>query len=287
MSYEQPIRTIFFFLRTKRGIQSAEAGIDAVREGFPFPAAQTNVFADGNSIADPASMLLLGKNRVTWEDGFVIRLQTYRPVIDIGNSMQGALDQFDAWAVHNGCGDFKESFSGGLISRFFENLWDGEYSILAKLNRPHRAPISQLFLMRREDDRRYQDTVDQIRSSMGEDCLSLPVFHFRNGHVLFLNSSEPGNITIRRCGGHLSRLESWAILDSGGHSFTKTGEDGTIWRNFGRGVSCPKKTKPYAATGAPTGWPLRTGAASDAGVAEVDRVMQHGSRSIDRAQARH
>jgi hypothetical protein len=136
----------------------------------------------------------------------------------IAPKLTSALQQFESWAVHNGQGQFHEHPSGGLLSRFFDQVYtvrDSEDSDPYRFPQPERTDYCQLFLMRKDNDRRSQETIDRIRGTMRRRVV-LPVFHFRNGQVMFLASDEDAQTTVRRCERQLSSMEYWVIVDREG-----------------------------------------------------------------------
>lgn len=141
--------------------------------------------------------------------------------------LSSALSTFDAWAIYDRRAAFVENPTGGLMSRYFDQLWDEEYRLLQRLNKAPALPIGQLLIMTREDDRRSQQTIDGIRNILRERCL--PIFHFRDGQILFFCSTEPARIVMRRCERHLARLEHWAIVDSNGDTCASNERGESIW----------------------------------------------------------
>jgi hypothetical protein len=158
-------------------------------------------------------MLGLGDEGSVWNNGLVLRVQHVLPPADMARKIRSVLDEFDAWAIHDGIGDFMEHPSGGPLSRFFESS--------------PGAPFSQIFVLYRNTDSKYDQTVDRLRSQMKGLCL--PVFHFRDGQIMMLRSQESGRVTSQRCARQLPRFEGWAIVDSSGASYSRVGETDEIW----------------------------------------------------------
>jgi hypothetical protein len=158
-------------------------------------------------------MLGLGAEGSVWDNGLVLRVQHVLPPVDMARRIRSVLDEFDAWAIHDGIGDFIEHPSGGPLSRF--------------LKPSPGAPFSQIFVLYRDTDPNCEQTVDRVRSQMKALCL--PVFHFRDGQIMMLRSKESGRVTSQRCARQLPRFEGWAIVDSSGASYTTVGETEDIW----------------------------------------------------------
>jgi len=82
--------------------------------------------------------------------------------------------------------------------------------------------------MGRDGDRRYEDTVDQMRRRFKEQCL--PVFYFSDGQIMFLDSRDQARAIARRCEQQLRRMQDWAIVDSDGITHSSSGEeDDSVW----------------------------------------------------------
>lgn len=224
----------FVFLRTRIAVNHADESLRALAEYFPYPDPPTELELMLNRTDHVIEYLGFGKDASTWEDGVVIRFKTKKTPIDVEYALRPALDKFDGRLIHDGRRNFLESPTGGPLDRFLYRLWDDndddgyDYT---KMRWPYeQLPISQLFLMSRNNDRNYETTVDKIRTSMASDSLCLPVFYFRFGQVLFLNSEEPGHITINRCGRYLGRFAHWRIIDCLGNTYSAVGRDESAWK---------------------------------------------------------
>lgn len=87
--------------------------------------------------------------------------------------------------------------------------------------------FSQIFMMWPEGSPEPTKTVEDIRS-----CLKgsyAPVFFFRNGQIMLLDSVESGKITNQRCARYISRLGGWCVVDSARETFSPTGRDKQRW----------------------------------------------------------
>jgi len=126
------VRNLFFFLRTRKALEFESEALEGLTQAFPFE----------------VPMLGLGREYSTWDNGFVLRIEQTQPPVDVARRIKTALDKFDAWAIHDGIGEFIEQPPGGLLDRYF------------KLN--VGTPFSQLFVMARNGDSRYGQTVEQL-----------------------------------------------------------------------------------------------------------------------------
>jgi hypothetical protein len=213
---------MFLYFRTPRNILYSNRALTAFLRGLPEP---MQMGLDGEDpTSRTTSLFVFGKEHVTWEDGFVARFWSHETPSDIAKQMSDTLSEFEAWAIHDCQHDFVENPPGGQLSRFFGKI--------AEPNSAKSIALSQIFILGQEYDRKFDNTVDQIRASMKPGQLCLPVFHFRDGRIIFLNSEEPGNITAHRCKNHLKRLKRWGIVDSGGRAFSAAGEDDLVWQDI-------------------------------------------------------
>ena len=209
-------RDAFIYLRTHLAIEFAEEALRALAQVFPHSEP-----SDGYQTSYFVPVLGFGGSGsgVTFENGLVIRgAPSYVPT-DCVNILKPALAKFEAWAIHDRWGNFIEHPTGGLMGRYFE-----------RLNQTKPIPTCQIFVMGQENARRYKQALDQIRARFKELCL--PVFHFRDGQIMFLHSREPASVIARRCGQSLRGLDNWAIVDSDGATYSASGEDeDCIWRD--------------------------------------------------------
>jgi hypothetical protein len=219
----------FVFLRTRIAVDHADESLRALAEYFPYPDPPTTMELMLNRTDHIIQYLGFGRDAATWEDGVVIRFKTKKAPVDVEYALRPALDKFDGWLIHDSRDKFCESPTGGPLDRFFHRLWGDDYNEMIRSPYAAQLPISQIFVMGRDDDKNYESTVNNIRTSMAPGCLCLPVFYFRSGQILFLNSKESGNITIKRCGHHLRRLEHWSIIDSLGDSYSTKGREESTW----------------------------------------------------------
>jgi hypothetical protein len=217
------VRDTFIFLRTRLAIDFSARAIDALAQHFPHDDVSEQ-FREVRSVP----LLGFGDDGVTWSDGIVLRSNQTKAPRDIATTLDPALQEFDASVIHDRWGEFREHPGGGLVTRYFDQLWDGEYRELQRINHARPVPIAQIFVMSREDDRGFGQAVIDLRSSLREQFL--PAFHFRDGQILFYNSSDPARLVARRFERFLRRLEHWAIVDSDGVTATANGEDESVWQ---------------------------------------------------------
>lgn len=149
-------------------------------------------------------LLAFNKEGYTWRDGCVIRFKTPKSPAKIVEHMKDSLAQFEAWAIWNDKGEYDESLSDGLLTRF--------------IKRQEGQSISSIYVMVREGDARYESSVEALRSRLKGP--HFPVFHFRDGQILLRWTHEPSQITARRDATSLNRFEHWVVEDSEG--FTQT-----------------------------------------------------------------
>jgi len=195
-------RTLFVFFRTALALEFEQGALKALAEILPEP-----------------PMLGLGPKGLILSNGPVLRLKRQiRPPFDTARALNRALDKLEAWAIHECYGEFEENPKGGPLSRYFDA-------------NPPGIPFSQIFVLARKGDAKYEQTVVQLRSRMKAPCT--PVFHFRDGQIMMLRSKESGTITKQRCADQL-RLQNWVIVDSSGVSCSSVGETKRIWQPCGR-----------------------------------------------------
>ena len=205
----------FIFLRTKSAIDLEEKVLESLADHFPY--------SSDDHLVD---LVGFGESECTWENGLMMRISSDQPVRVIAERLRPALATCDAWIVYHSAIDFVEFPVSGLVSKFFGQAWDDDFSEAEIMRRTDGGRISQIFAMSPNSDSLYEQTINQIRASMVGECL--PVFHFRNGQVMFLNSREPAGITAQRCMRFLRRLEHWAITDPEGNTLSDDGDD--VWR---------------------------------------------------------
>jgi hypothetical protein len=201
----QPLgRDVYIFIRTRLPIGQSPEFFSALGEVL------------GTTGLVP--VLGFGKDSVSWNHGYVIRFKDCqnRFTIDGMRTEYGApLSVSDGWAIFDVNGDFLECPAGGPMGRFFEKTG--------------RSAFSQIYLIAAEGDQRAASALEQVKSAMRRECL--PVFHFRDGQILFLDSNESAQVTLRRCESSLRHFRHWAIIDRDGRCLTAKGEDDSIWPN--------------------------------------------------------
>ena len=90
------------------------------------------------------------------------------------------------------------------------------------------APIAQLFIMFKERDRNTELTVERLRSCFrAAQCR--PGFYFQDGRVLFLHSTEPGSMILRRCEHHIKTLSASIVCDAESDTYSIRGFEPKAW----------------------------------------------------------
>src|SRR5579883_1469939 len=55
----------------------------------------------------------------SWRNGFVLRIHGAETLAELAELLSPPLERFDAWAIHDGIGEARESPGHGLVARFF------------------------------------------------------------------------------------------------------------------------------------------------------------------------
>lgn len=191
----RPKREIFLFARMRTAIEFADGAIQALAKVCPFK----------------THLLEIGCDHVVWGNGFALRFTTFygEGPKELCHSMETGLRELEAWAMHDGRGEHAESDRGGPFTRYFDVM-------------PNQTDeISQIFIMGNPNSPKYQDRLDIVRSRLKGTCL--PVFYFKDGQIIFLNTRESGSITNQRCGPEIRHFDEWFTLDSRGEIFSPEG----------------------------------------------------------------
>lgn len=195
------IRTHYLSLRTRRSLDWEDDCFKQLAKVVPFE----------------IDVMGLGRGAWIWEDGCVFKLRNKLAALDMANALRPGLELFESWAVHDASGSFIEYPSGGPMSRFFDLDYDAKT----------RGAFSRIFVMRGENDKLYEQTVSRLRNEMRAPCL--PVFHFRDGQIMMLQSDESARITSQRSPQQFSRLQGWAIIDSAEATESNTNPRKGLW----------------------------------------------------------
>ncbi|MGA8596989.1 MAG: hypothetical protein WB676_19940 [Bryobacteraceae bacterium] len=156
---------------------------------------------------------LIPLNEGTWENGLVLGVRWMLSASEFSGALSSALAKFDAWAVINTRGEWKESVSGGPLSAYFDALPAAP------------SPTAQIFLGF-DPIRHPEQAIDSLRNVYGRDnCL--PVFHFRDGRILLLRSAQPARVIRARIADAARRIDCVSGCDAFGEPFSK--DDRPIW----------------------------------------------------------
>ncbi len=194
----------FIYLRTKQTVEEDFETLRSLANGFPYAVGRSLLTTETHHANDAfvIPMLFLGKDETTWENGFIIRLPTYRELDDIIPWLEPAVSEFDSWAIYQRNHAFRESSNSTLFGQFF---WFAG-----------KTSISQIFVRSDEPDYKIFSIVEEIRSTLRKACDY--VFNFKDGKVLLLSTEEPATITARRCASALGKLDAWVIVDTTGYT---------------------------------------------------------------------
>jgi hypothetical protein len=149
----------------------------------------------------------------TWEDGLVLGLHSKLRACNLATAISPALAQFDAWAILNTQGEWIESVAGGPLSAYF-HLVGGS-----------KGCTAQIFLSF-DPNKPPEQAIDSLRNVYGRN-VCLPVFHFRDGRILLLKSSEPARLIRARIASVARQIDSVCGCDAFGVTFST--DDRDIW----------------------------------------------------------
>jgi hypothetical protein len=192
----------FLYLRTPTAIEHSEDLLEALYEDW---------VAQGWGDAVELAMPIDGG---TWENGFVAGVHLYERPADIAEALARALQLFDGWGIINTRRERAEWVAEGPISSFFNT-------------RGASSPrsVAQIFLGF-DNERFNEEAVDELRNVYGPvNCV--PVFHFRDGRILLLNSSDPARLIKARLQRAMRRIEYVCGCAGDGEPFAKNDE--AIW----------------------------------------------------------
>jgi hypothetical protein len=195
--------TRYLYLRTKLALEHSSEAVSSL-----------------GALADYSPDVFgIGKFRLVWQDGMVVRFESSQTPKAICHWLGPKLSKFEAWACHDGlsrCHDFP---LGAQASTFFEGL--GSKS------------VSQLFLQYNKDDFRQEQLIERLKSTLEFNakakCRS--VVDFRNGKIVLIAANEPSRITFNRCHACLRDEVRYVFLDGGRvcHSARDLIEDEDAW----------------------------------------------------------
>ncbi len=169
-----------------------------------------------HAIGSQVELLTLTRRSPTWEDGMVIRFLADESPAELATKWRETLSNFDAWAIHDAHGLSSETIVRGPIASAFKSA-----------HAQGTLGMTQLyFAFRRKDSNRSQ-TGERLRQAL--QVTSVPVFHFRDGRILLLDTHEPATTTQRRLEGKRLALYWYAICDAGHNALVLTANPGRCW----------------------------------------------------------
>jgi hypothetical protein len=151
----------------------------------------------------------------TWENGVVFGTFLTQAPSDIESAFRRALRKFDAWAILNTIGEWRESGGRGSLSTLANFFNKNQTS-----NR-----FFQIFISCRAG-RRSERALALLRDALGsDDCV--PVFYFRDGRIMLFRNTQPPNLLPTRLKPLLRNLNYVCGCDLDGGEFSTWG--GPIW----------------------------------------------------------
>ena len=192
-------RYVYLYLRSAVQLEYADDAIAALAEAYPYRVCVLEMPPDGGQ----------------WENGFALQFLTPMRIPDLVARLQPGLAGFDAWAAFDVRGEYKESETGGLLSRYFERATGGRFA--------------QLFIMGERDTTRYSKAIERVQDSVKSLCL--PVFYFRDGEVRLLDSRERSSVTNQRCKTVSPSFSGWCVVDSSEDILPTETPEGRCWVN--------------------------------------------------------
>ena len=206
-------RVILLYIKTRRALNSSERELTALQTALCETEALTPVL-------DKKARVLLFPGDREWINGQVLRFRAKMDALDFAAALRAFLDaHFVGWAVTDDNGGFVEKTPQGPMGAYFHQLGTV---------RDRRANYSRVFVMWDESDGSAHGALEKIRKRMPAPHRA--VFVFNNGKVLFLRSSEPGSVTIRRYRRELQRFSGWCVFDTAGATFSASGPDESLWK---------------------------------------------------------
>lgn len=190
----------YLFLRTRTALCYADSALASLAQAIGYQ----------------VELLTLTRQSPTWEDGMVIRLLADECPAELAKKWREALSSFDAWAIHDGHGSSSETLGGGPLASAFESA-----------HARGTLGVTQLYFAFRRRDSNRAFRVDRLRRAL--QLKSNPVFHFRDGRVLFLDTNEPVATTRRRIEGQRLLLYWCAICDASHETLALTANPGRCW----------------------------------------------------------
>jgi hypothetical protein len=196
----------YLFLRTKIALEYADDYMDALNElgeveveGMPV---QTIDFGDGAAC----------------QNGLVLRFPMFGEFAKISAYFDDALRDMDGWAIV----DYKHNC--------FERPAAAMLDMFLKENK--ERTICQIYLRYNPDSFKDKKSVESLRSDLEHKVGCRPVFHFRNGVVLFTASNEPPKVTFGRCQRFVRNLPGFLFVEPNGDTFSISGRKDDAWERY-------------------------------------------------------
>ena len=197
------------YLRTKLALRNSTDVIERLGKAVAEKRATSQ---------SPFALLLLGQKSLHWNDGCVLRFYSTDTPQEICDLWAEGLSHFDAWAMHDAHGAWCEYPKNGLMTRYYQRIDE-----MSTFDEPH-----QLYLMARPG-MSCDGIAVKVRDKM-RSALSLPVFHFEGGQVVFSLSNEAAKLASRRLEREIADLAGLAAYDCDGTSFACNGTGEEMWK---------------------------------------------------------
>lgn len=190
----------FVFLRTKMALAYSTQAIDSFMDLQP----------------EWIRILKIDGDYLFWDDGLILHCDTYEQADNWPKIIGDALSHFDAWAIADNRGNYSEALPNGTFSGFFEPSTN-----MAAVY----SGYAQIFLQFQENSKNPNDLIDQVRVCF-DQTKCRPVFHYRNGRVLFLRTTDPASIILRRVERHSTKFRRFVVIDSENEFLSANGSVG-------------------------------------------------------------
>jgi hypothetical protein len=164
-----------------------------------------------------------------WLDGGILRTSINDVAMQAYFDMSEPLGRCASYVIYEAKGVIIEHPSGGPASRFADAAQYRGY--VSKNNQISEYATDCRFaliaLAGDTSDRNYETNVEAVRGSEKSKCW--PIFYFRNGQVMLMESSEPASIISQRAARHLATFQHWAVIDASGGTRSSQNFDDRAW----------------------------------------------------------
>jgi hypothetical protein len=186
-------------------------------------------FRHGAGEPPEQAMISFGGNLEPWADGGVFRTVINEPAMQVYCDMYEPLSDCSNFLIYEANGLMFEHPHAGPAGRFADVEEYGGY--VTKHNQfmefSTKRRFALIMLVRNDSDRSYDLNVEAVRGAEKTKCW--PIFYFRNGQVMMLESPEPVSMIVARAAKHLDKFSDWAITDSEGVTKSSRGLDDRVW----------------------------------------------------------